>query len=194
MLLAVDLFRMSSSHKDISKRALELLSSGENKLVEYKEKVQGLHAEDLVAFANSDSGGAILIGVREETTSNGKQVGKPVGHAMDDNTRLHIMSKALSCSPPVQIEIVVENIRMKPFYRVEIPSGNHKPYATNSGTYKIRENGRNSPLHPEPLLRMFLEREGEEFRSRFAQAASKLDERMNAALASVEGLEQAISS
>ena len=41
---------------------------------------------------------------------------------------------------------------------------------------------------------MFLDREGEEFRSRFAEAASKLVERMNAALTSVGTLEQAISS
>lgn len=185
---------MPSSYKRISRRALKLLSSGENKFVDYKEKVQGLHAEDLVAFANSDSGGAILIGVREKITPNGDHIGEPIGHPIDDVTRLQILSKALSCSPTVQIEIVSENLRTKPFYRIEIPSGGHKPYSTNSGTYKIREDGRNSPLHPEALLKMFLDREGEEFRSRFAEAASKLDERMNAALTSVGTLEQAISS
>ena len=81
---------MPSSYKKISKRAQKLLSSGENKLVDYKEKVQGSHAEDLVAFANSDTSGAILIGVREKMTPDGNQIGEPIGHPMDDATRLQL--------------------------------------------------------------------------------------------------------
>ncbi|HXN89563.1 MAG TPA: RNA-binding domain-containing protein [Methylocella sp.] len=185
---------MPSQYKGISKSAKGLLASGESKFVDYKEKVKGFHAEDLVAFANSNEGGAILIGVREATTSTGVQIGEPIGHPVDDDTRLQILGKALSCSPPVQIEIVVENLGSKPFYRIEIPSGSHKPYATNSGTYKIREDGRNNPLHPEQLLKMFLEREGEEFSRRFTEATSRLDERMANALSSVENLEDVISS
>lgn len=182
-----------SSYQGISKRAKELLSSGENKSVDYKEKVNGLHAEDLVAFANSANGGAILIGVRETEHPNGTQKGEPLGHAIGDETRLQIMGKALSCSPPIQIEIYVENHDHLPFYRIEIPSGTHKPYSTSSGTYKIREDGRNNPLHPEPLLKMFLERESEEFRRRFSEATNKLESRMSEALASVNNLEQVIS-
>ena len=183
-----------STYQGISKRAQALLSLGEDKSVDYKEKVKGLHAEDLVAFANSANGGAILIGVRESEHPNGTQKGEPVGHAIDDDTRLQIMGKALSCSPPIQIEIYVENLDHLPFYRVEIPSGTHKPYSTNSGTYKIREDGRNNPLHPEPLLKMFLERESEEFRHRFSEATNKLESRMSEALASVNSLEQVIST
>lgn len=103
------------------------------------------------------------------------------------------MGKALSCSPPIQIEIFVENYGSLPFYRVEIPSGAHKPYATNSGTYKIREDGRNNSLLPEQLLRMFLEREGKEFRLRFSEATGKLESRMTEALELVENLENVIS-
>jgi ATP-dependent DNA helicase RecG len=139
----------------ISKRARTLLSRGESKDVDYKEKVKGLHAEDLVAFASSENGGAILIGVREVAGRNGKQKGEPVGHPIDDDSRLQMMGKALSCSPPIQVEIFVENLGHLPFFRVEIPSGAHKPYAANSGTYKIREDGRNNPLLPEQLLKMF---------------------------------------
>ncbi|MDD5301319.1 MAG: ATP-binding protein [Gallionella sp.] len=182
------------SYQGISKRAKALLSSGEDKSVDYKEKVKGLHAEDLVAFANSANGGAILIGVRETAQSNGMQKGEPLGHLIDDDTRLQIMGKALSCNPPIQIEIYVENLDHLPFYRIEIPSGLHKPYSTNSGTYKIREDGRNNPLHPEPLLKMFLERESEEFRHRFSEATNKLESRMTEALASVNNLEQVIST
>lgn len=185
---------MTSSYKRLSKRAKEFLASGESKLVDYKERVKGLHAEDLVAFANSADGGAILLGVREERGKDGTQHGEPIGHPIDDDTRLQIMGKALSCSPPVQIEIVIENLDAKPFYRLEIPSGAHKPYATNGGTYKIRENGRNNSILPEQLLKLFLEREGEEFTRRFSNATSKLDSQMASALGSVQGLEAIITS
>jgi hypothetical protein len=193
-ILAAPYLNMLPSYKRMSERAKHLLSSGETKFVDYKVNVKGLHADDFVAFANSSMGGAILIGVRERTTRDGKQIGEPVGHPVDDESRLQIMNKALSCIPPVQIEIVVENLGSKAFYRIEVPSGTHKPYATNSGTYKIREDGRNNPLHPEPLLKMFLEREGDEFRKRFAEATSRLDESMNGALNTVGRLEHAISS
>jgi predicted HTH transcriptional regulator len=52
-------------YSGISKRAKTLLKSGETREVDYKENTRGLHAEDLVAFANSPSGGAILLGVEE---------------------------------------------------------------------------------------------------------------------------------
>jgi len=180
--------------KGISKRGKELLSQGEDKHVDYKLRVKGLHAEDLVAFANSKEGGAILIGVAESSDKNGQQIGVPDGIKTDDEAKLQIMGKALSCSPPVQIELLVENSSNKPFYRVEIPSGSHKPYCTNSGTYKIREDGRNNPLHPEQLLAMFLDREGEEFRSRFSQAAGELESKMASTLDVVGDLEHVITA
>lgn len=185
---------VTSSYKKISKRAKELLASGEGKHVDYKERVKGLHAEDLVAFANSAEGGAILIGVRDASGEDGAQYGEPVGHPIDDDSRLQIMGKALSCSPPIQIEIAIENLDVKPFYRLEIPSGAHKPYATNGGTYTIRENGRNNPILPEQLLNVFLEREAEEFTRRFTEATTKLDSQMASALGSVQDLEHIITS
>ncbi len=177
----------------ISKRARDLLSAGEGKDVDYKEQVRGLHAEDLVAFANSEHGGTILVGVREISGHNTKQKGEPIGLAINDDSRLQIMGKALSCSPPIQIEIFAENYSNLPFYRVEIPSGANKPYATNNGTYKIREDGRNNSLLPEQLLKMFLEREGKEFRLRFSEATGKLESRMAEALGLVGNLEDVIS-
>lgn len=182
-----------NNFQGISKRAQALLDAGESKAVDYKEKVKGLHSEDLVAFANSENGGAILIGVREISGHHGKQKGESIGHSIDDDSRLQIMGKTLSCSPPIQVEIFIENLRHLPFYRVEIPTGAQKPYATNSGTYKIREDGRNNPLLPEQLLKMFLEREGEEFRSRFSEATGKLESSMKEALGLVEKLAQVIS-
>jgi hypothetical protein len=185
---------MISQYNRISQRAKQLLATGEDKFVDYKEKVAGLHSEDLVAFANSDEGGVILIGVREATAPDGRQFGKPIGHRVDDTTRLQIMDKALSCSPPLQIQVVIENLGSKPFYRIEIPTSKQKPHATSNGTYKIREDGRNNSLYPEQLLKIFLQQEGEEFRKRFKEATHRLDEQMATALSSVETLEGVIST
>lgn len=182
-----------SNFQNISKKARALLSSGESKSVDYKVKLAGLHPDDLVAFANSKNGGTILIGVREISGHGGKQEGEPIGHPIDDKSKLQIMGKALSCSPPIQIEIFVENLGDRAFYRIEIPSGANKPYSTSSGTYKIREDGHNIPLLPEPLLRIFLEQEAAEFKSRFAEATKELEWHMGDTLGLIEQLEQTIS-
>lgn len=179
--------------RGLSRRVRTLLSSGENKHVDYKKRVNGLHAEDLVAFANSPDGGAILIGVEEVQDANGQQKGKPVGCPIGDHVKLQIIGKAMSCNPPVQIEIFTENLSTTPFYRIEIPSGSEKPYATNNGTYKIREDGRNAPLLPPQLLNMFLNREGEEFRRRFSNATGNLETKMGETLSLVTDLEHVIS-
>ena len=180
--------------KAISKRSKELLQSGENLHVDYKEKLKGLHAEDFVAFANSTHGGAILIGVKENTNELGQQIGTPNGCEISDDAKLQIISKALSCIPPIQVEVFTENTQKKAFYRIEIPTGEHKPYCTNSGTYKIREDARNSPIHPKQLLTMFLEKEGKEFRDRFADATGNLEQQMIDTLQLVGELENAINS
>jgi hypothetical protein len=121
------------------------------------------------------------------------QRGESIGHAIDDDVKLQIMGKALSCSPPIQLEIYIENLGYLPFFRVEIPSGRQKPYSTPNGTYKIRENGRNGPLLPEALLSLFLDKEGEEFRKRFSGATGNLEVRMSEALELVSRLEHVIS-
>lgn len=98
---------MRSHNRGISRGAKGLLASGESKLVEYKERVKGLSPEDLVAFANSDDGGTILIGVREIKAAGGRQIGEPIGHPIDDDTRLQIMGKALSCT---RVRIVIVKV------------------------------------------------------------------------------------
>jgi hypothetical protein len=181
------------SLKGISKKARVCLSSGETMHVEFKEKVSGLESEDLVAFANSEGGGSILIGVKESADLSGMQVGAIVGHRVDDGTRLQILDKAQSCHPPVQIEIVVENLNDKPFLRIEIPSGNQKPYSTKSGTYKIRESGRNAALYAPQLLKIFMEKEGNEFKRRFSDATGQIADRLSALVQSIATLEEEIS-
>jgi len=95
-------------------------------------------------------------------------VGCPVG----GKERLKILTKSNQCVPTVPVSIFVENCAHQPFYRIEIPSGPHKPYCTSGGTYKIRSGGRNEMLYPGQLLALFLDLDAGEFLSWIQQAAA----------------------
>ena len=156
----------------ISDRANRLLSQKGNFDVDFKTSISGLVSDDLVSFANSATGGAILIGVSRTRHGNGGQKTALIGCAVGDRERLEILAKANQCVPPVSVSIFVENCAEKPFYRIEIPSGSHKPYCTSGGTYKIRGDGRNEMLYPAQLLALFLEAEGVELVRWFQQATT----------------------
>lgn len=173
-------------YKTLSRRARRLLSMSEGVEVEFKEALSGLEAGDLVAFANSEKGGAILIGVREAKDEKGRQYGEILGCEIGDKAKLKIVNKALSCVPPVQIDIFVENLNDTPFYRIEIPSSTLKPHCTSGGVYKIRSDGRVQPLYPDAILEMFLEREASEFQKRFLEATGELEAALQLALQSVQ--------
>ncbi|MGD2146633.1 MAG: ATP-binding protein [Anaerolineae bacterium] len=159
----------------ISSRALSLLNRSESYELEFKENLQALEPEDLVAFANSPQGGVVLVGVREREADNGRQRGAVVGCPVGDPEKLSIVNKAESCVPPIAIAVIVENADRKPFFRVEIPSGPNKPYATAAGTYKIRGDGRTLPLLPSRLLAIFMASENREFVERFRAATRELE-------------------
>lgn len=159
----------------ISERANILLNKEEGFDVDYKRNLKGLSVDDLVAFANSSKGGAILVGVDESINENGQQIGKVVGCTIGDKEKLSILNKASDCQPSVDIEIHVENEGELPFYRIEIPSGEHKPYSTFKGTYLIRGDGRNLPLNRSRLLNIFLQEQSETFLSRFKKATEELE-------------------
>lgn len=161
--------------KRISGRANRLLEREEGFDVDFKRSMSGLESEDLVSFANSKRGGAILIGVDESKDVNGRQKAVVVGCPVGDGEKLKILSKSNQCSPPVRLSVFVENSGEKPFYRIEIPSGPHKPYCTSGGTYKTRGDGRKETLHPPQLLALFLETEGVEFLRRFQEATNNLE-------------------
>jgi len=162
-------------YKTLSKRAKLLLAHEEDYDVEFKESLAGLKSEDIVAFANSEEGGAILIGVEEITAQDGRQVGRIVGCSIGDREKQSIINRAESCVPPVDIEVIVENSNRKAFYRVEMPSGDKKPYSTSGGTYKIRGNGRTMALLPGRLLLMFVEAQSQQFIERFREATRRLE-------------------
>jgi hypothetical protein len=163
-------------YQRLSKRAAQLLVREEGFDVDFKRSISGLEAEDIVAFANSKAGGAILIGVDESTGSTGRQVGIIVGCPVGDKEKRKILDKAHQCVPPINVTVHVENRADKPFYRVEIMSGPNKPYCTSGGSYKTRGDGRKNTLYPTSLLTLFLETEGGEFLRRFQQATSSLEQ------------------
>lgn len=161
--------------KGLSERAKVLLNREEGGDMDFKRSVSSFKSDDIVAFANSKSGGTLLLGVDEMTDERGRQIGKIVGCRIDDDAKMTILNRANSCYPPVDLEIYVENDDDIPFYRVEIPSGNNKPYCTSGGTYKIRDDGQNKTLDPTLLLELFIEQESNTFMNRFQQVTSQLD-------------------
>ena len=168
---------MLTEYAGLSEKAEELLGSQESRTLDFKESVGGLSSDDIVSFANSETGGTILLGVKEMKDSQGRQTTEIVGCEIGDRAKLSILGKAGSCVPPVEVFVIVENSEgKKPFLRVEIPPGFRKPYSTSGGTYKIRGDARNNPLTPDRLLALFMEAENAQFINRFSQATQDLEE------------------
>lgn len=160
-------------YKRISTRAKILLSKEEGFDVDFK-KTTNLSGEDLVAFANSYSGGTILLGVDEMENHDGTQGGLIVGCDVSDASKMAIVNKANQCIPHVEISIHIENTYSKPFYRIEIPSSKNKPHCTQKGIYKTRGDGANKPLLPQELLRIYLESESDNFLKNYSKATIEM--------------------
>lgn len=163
-----------SSYLGLSARARFLLSKDEGSHVDFKAGMAGIKSDDIVAFANSVDGGAILIGVEEYINERGEQRGRIIGCPVSDENKLSINNKSLQCVPPVSVSIHIENSADVPFFRIEIPSSINKPHCTSGGTYKIRKDNLNVALGPIELLQVFLESEGTDFIERFKQATIEL--------------------
>lgn len=162
-------------YKRLSGRTRLLLNQAEGRDVDFKISPVGVKHKTLIAFANSTSGGAILVGVEEYTSADGVQRGRVVGCDVSDSARLQIQNKALSSVPPITIQIITENLSQRPILRVEVPSGPNKPYCSMAGEYVIRGDNRNRALQPDEMLQLFMERESEQFLSRFKTAVGKLE-------------------
>jgi hypothetical protein len=172
--------------KGISALTRELLSEGESVRADFKRQPDGINAEDLVSFANSEGGGQILAGI-DEQTENGAQIGVVRGCDVSDAAVLQILNKAVSCIPPVSLDVYVENLADKPILRVEVQPSATKPHCTPKGIYCRRDGTRNRPLHPSELLRIFLDSEASAFASRFEAAAEKITAELGELEASLEG-------
>jgi predicted HTH transcriptional regulator len=167
--------KVKSEYNTLSARAKAMLERSETFDVEFKESVSGLESSDIVSFANSERGGTILVGIRETKIPNGQQRGQIIGCPIGDKEKLKILSKVNSCIPDVYVEIYVENLSSKPFFRIEIPSGEDKPYCTSGGTYKIRGDGITQNLNPPQLLNLFVTKESERFLKNFKDATNVLE-------------------
>lgn len=163
--------------KNLSKLTRELLAEGESGRSDFKRSPEGISADDLVAFANSEGGGHILAGVDEQVVANA-QVGVVCGCNVSDATILQLLNKAVSCIPPVSIDIYIENLEDKPILRIEVPPSQTKPHCTPKGIYCRRDGARNRPLHPSELLRLFLDSEASAFAARFEIAAARITEEL----------------
>ncbi|MDI3326835.1 ATP-binding protein [Pontibacterium granulatum] len=164
--------------RGLSQRTRSLLRVSEGMNVDFKREVSGIKSRDLVAFANTPLGGTILVGIDEYTDSEGVQRGRVVGCDVDDNARLVIVNKATDCFPTVELAIFVENVAKTPILRIEIPPGHYKPYCTQRGEYCIRSDARVRALFPDELLAIFMDREGEQFISRFQDAVHQLEQQV----------------
>lgn len=160
--------------KRIRQSTKALLQAGEGNTIDYKRNAI-VDTEDLVAFANSESGGHLLLGVEEKTNTEGRMIGVPVGVVLDDALARNIQGKANSCVPPVKIIVTEENgATTKPFVRIDIPPSKNRPHCTGSGTYKVRSLASNKPLLPHEILDLLLVRESNLFLNRFSASTQSL--------------------
>lgn len=160
------------------KKLIKLINREESYDVEFKESLASLKAEDLVAFANSNSGGTILIGVKDTKTPDGRQVGVPVGCTISDEGKLNILNKAQSCRPPINIKIATHIINNVSIYKIDIPSSEYKPYCTDGGTYKTRGDGQKKSLSPNELLSLFMQNEKDKFITSFQDATKEMESKL----------------
>lgn len=165
--------------KGIRQQTKLMLAREEGLDVEFKESLSSLKNDDLVAFANADLGGTILVGVREKQSTEGKVLGEIIGCKLNDSSRRVILDRAQSCIPPIDVSISAENLKSNEFIRIDINSGNEKPYCTSGGTYKVRGDGRKISLLPGKLLSMFMEKEGKKFIDRFTKATQSLQKELD---------------
>lgn len=166
---------MQREYRRLSRRTRLLLSQPEGREVEFKRDVGAVKHKMLIAFANSSTGGTVLVGVEELTVPDGVQRGRIVGCDVSDSARLQVQNRALSCIPPISVQIFTENIAQKPIFRIEVPSGSNKPYCSQSGEYCVRSDSRTRALQPGELLDLFMEREGAQFVARFRHAVGRLE-------------------
>jgi len=181
-------------YKGVTSESKLLLRGEEGFDVEFKRSISGLTTEDLVAFANSDEGGVIFIGVEEIKKKDGRKIGNIVGCKIGDEEKQKIIDRGISCIPQIKVYVIAENTDGKPILRIDIPSGPQKPYCTSNGTYKIRGDGRNVPITPELLLEMFMEKEGAVFIDRFRNATKQLEISLERLLDRTEDLDATLQS
>lgn len=163
---------------------MRMINGEEGAVVEYKQSVDAVEQDDLVALANAN-GGTILTGV-QEVRQAGRQYGKIVGCKVGEEARRKLLNKASGCLPPVNMHITVEGSGKRRILRVDVVETSQKPCCTTSGTYKIRKNGTKVAIDPELMTAMILERESKEFLERFKAAGDSVIQVLEKATRSLE--------
>lgn len=168
-----------SEFKALTAKTRKLLDSPEGHDVDFKSDADGIKQKDLIAFANSANGGTILVGVQEYTNEDGVQRGRICGCTVDDVSALKIRNQAADCIPPLELEVITENINKKAIFRIEIPRSERAPHCTKKGEYSIRSDRRTRGLFPEELLATFLQKESEQFLGKFRKAIAETEEKID---------------
>lgn len=131
-----------------SKDVLDIIQSGENFYIEFKEekvKAKDL-GEEIVAFANSE-GGTILIGVSDDGNITGI-TDKKIEETIMNICRNNIVPNII---PSFEYAIIND----KKIVILGIPKGLSKPYSTVDNKYYIRVGTTKRIASREELLRLF---------------------------------------
>ncbi|MBN1565367.1 MAG: putative DNA binding domain-containing protein [Anaerolineae bacterium] len=151
------------------KDVLALLAAGRSDVLDWlpgRAPISDV-AEILAAMANA-RGGTVLLGVAPRSD-------KPVGVDDTENAVNRVLEAALSVQPPLIIPLPqLIKVQGTPMVVVQVPRGMPYVYALD-GRYLTREGQLNSPLIPNALRRLILERGDVTFESEVARTAQKSD-------------------
>lgn len=131
-----------------------LIEGGETDQVEFKiERGDGFALlQSVVAFANSDNGGVIIVGVDD----NAKIVGTAKPQADIAKIQEWIENK---CDPPIGVKFEPVQIDDKDLTIVRIPPGTNRPYQhRDNGVPYVRRNATDRPARRAELDELFRKR------------------------------------
>lgn len=129
----------------------ELFSGKAHGSIAFKPSLAALDEEDLVAFANSNGGGVIVLGVEQSRKARGGKTLQVIGSPAGARERRKIVEMAKRCVPPVEISISALAHEGKKLLRIDIAQSARRPHCTSRGTYMIREAHASVPLTPDKL-------------------------------------------
>jgi hypothetical protein len=124
----------------------KLLSGEEQRLVAFKPSAAALEAEDLVALANTEDGGTIVLGLEPAPKRRRKAEPTVVGCSLTVATRKAIASLAQACVPPVEVTVSEAVHQRKKLVRIDVAKSDARPHCTASGTYVVRDGDAIVPL------------------------------------------------
>lgn len=106
----------------VPKHIFHLIIGGESETLDFKKTITSVSkiAKTIVSFANH-KGGKLLIGVNDS--------GAITGIRSDEEKYMLEMASGFFCKPPIVIGIQEWEVEGKTLLEVDIPKGEHRPYA-----------------------------------------------------------------